>query len=97
MKRGSSASSSSASRSFLIAVLMLCSKSTKVSEGHSFCRRSSRDYLPRLLDQDGQNLKGFFLELDLVTVVVQFTRNQVDFERAETDVSLLCGGYLHGQ
>src|SRR5260221_2631000 len=42
MYREFSDESPSAVRSFLIAVFRLCSKSTKVSDDHSFCRISSR-------------------------------------------------------
>ena len=98
MKRGSSASSSSASRSFLMAVLMLCSKFDKgVGGPQPLPEFLPRHQFARLIEQDGKDVERHFLELDLATVLAQFTGDQVDFEGTETDVSSLCGGYLHGQ
>ena len=64
--------------------------------------QSVAEFFPRyqfagMFEQDGQNLERHFLELDLAAVMAQFVGGEVGFEGAETGMTSLCGGYLHGQ
>jgi hypothetical protein len=78
MKRGLSASSPSAWRIFLTAVLTPCSNSTNVPAGHSACCNSSRgDHLARMSQQQGENLKRLVLEGHLAPPLAQFPGREV--------------------
>ena len=73
MKRGLSAESPSASRSLLIEVFRLLSKSTNVSAGQMLGRSSSRvTTSPGLVEQDVENAKRLFLQLDPQALLMKF-------------------------
>ena len=83
-KRGLEAESFSASRILFTAVFRLWSKSTKVSAGQIFCRRSSRvTTRPAFSTRAVENLKGLLLQPDAHPLLAQFARRPIDFKDAK--------------
>ena len=88
IKIGLSAESLKASRRRMTALLIPCSKSTKMSEGQSACRNSSRVITsPGRVEQQRERTKRQVLQTDPDAVPPEFARAQVGFEHTEANQS----------
>jgi hypothetical protein len=55
----------------------------------------SRHQLAGPVEQEGENLQGMLLKLDLPAVVAELTQLEIDLKRSEAEMSRYSGGVDH--